>query len=1767
LFCLSGGFRSYSCHRSNTSIAQFELKLQEEEANDNIHGGEHVAWIAIEEGTNVAGFNMEVGHILANHAYTTVNFNNIYSGGPAVFTTLQSTIESDPATVRCANGTATGVDLKVEEEISVDAETNHATEKVGYLAVDSLTYITNDKNEVIGEVGKVAINAGIIVVSSNNYYYNPVVIAKYVDHNQTEPVLVNVRVLSNNSFELALDGWEYQSNIESTGKIALLIIEGSLPLDIEDACVNGTDSLVLGVDIVAIDNCDNNVSIVYDETITYDGPAKVIERNYSAIDECGNATLLTQTIHCSGVALRTKAFLQGAAIRSTDGLMRDDLRKKVLIPEEEPYTDLLGFLHHGTGGREKLDPALLAINGPNAIVDWVMVELRDANNPSEVITTQSGLIQRDGDVVAADGDSIMVFENVPVNDYYVSIKHRNHLAMYSLYAQRFGPALVPFVDFTNQFTPVMGDVPGVEIEGKRALWSGDISGDAKIIFQGPQNDIFQMFMHILLTETNAEFLTNFIAVGYTQRDFNLDGKVIYQGPGNDRSPLLYHTVLEHPDNNSNISNFVVQTGVQRDSIIIEPSWTAVDNCADDYTQNGCDFDGDGLVNEADFDKDADGVADSVDVAIFDITSDSDGDGITDNFETGGDGIYTLGVDSNPLDPCDPDPLNGGCIGIDADGDGFFANYPITHSLYDALDNEACSPDLANGLCDCQDTDNDGMITICHVPGNNYFNRETEVVSILAWLVHKGHGDVCGPCNYDEDLDGVAEPHDVNPNDPNSDSDGDGIADIVETGGDGSYDVGIDTNPLVADTDGDGLADGVEDANQNGAFETGENNPLAFCDPINSAGVCDFDEDGQSNQADMDDDNDGVLDTLDSNPFDAHSDSDDDGIADIVEKGVSDPLNPCDPDVLASECNSVDTDGDGYFANYPASHIQYDPDDANPCNPVNASPNTLITQLPVQKDAWIRDGDDLNHGKDYELEIEQNANAERRTLMQFDLSAHAGNVISGAKLRLYLSSIEEEDVIVKAYPLTKYWEEGNGIGEIFNFNQEDVLWAQATNSNNWDNAGGDFTGTLIGTMPTTNEGWVEMDLDIATVQNWIDNPSANFGFILKADGVADSKMKFYSKNVLLSGLKPHLEISLPTDICAGSGNAGANTIDTDGDGIYDYIEVGGDGNYDEGIDTDPNNADTDGDGVADGDEDLNKDRILDTGESDPKSNCDPDATAAHCDFDGDGWSNTIDWDDDDDGVNDVDDVDPFDIYSDSDGDGIADNTETGGETYHAGIDTNPLDPDTDGDGISDGVEDANQNGQLDAGESDPLSPCDPNPTHGDCTGIDEDGDGYFANYPATHAQYDADDESICIPDNAGGGNDIITITEGKDTYLKEKSMNRDENYGKKDKIHHKATANEAERGLIQFDLTGHAGNTVTSATLYMYLDRGEGGGNLIEAHSISTAWEEGIEEGHAGVSNWDEATSTNTWTIPGGDFNATTAGTMSTDAKGYQAMTLSPALVQAWLDNPSNNFGLMLLSTGGDVNKHIEFISFDGDADKKPYLEIVLGCGGGNPDSDGDGILDEVEDANQNGQLDVGESDPNNACDPDPANGNCAGVDGDGDGYFANYSTNHAQYDPDDADENNPVPTNNNGGPCSGAGTIVESSGGGDGVDSPENALGSFDGMYTTLNADGSEFIIIDLGVIIPQGDDLVIGMCRISGAGNSNGGGLKVTASYDLDFGDDPTNSEISLSDCNTLDNRIYTISQGTGVRYIKLEAFHTTGDVIQWNFNLDGIEYDCNGN
>ncbi|UJH66106.1 DUF4270 domain-containing protein [Allomuricauda sp. SCSIO 65647] len=62
---------------------------------------------------------------------------------------------------------------------------------------------------------------------------------------------------------------------------------------------------------------------------------------------------------------------------------------------------------------------------------------------------------------------------------------------------------------------------------------------------------------------------------------------------------------------------------------------------------------------------------------------------------------------------------------------------------------------------------------------------------------------------DSDLDGVEDPFDADPDDPNSDSDNDGVTDNAErTGG---------TDPLNPDTDGDGIGDADDDSTVANAF--------------------------------------------------------------------------------------------------------------------------------------------------------------------------------------------------------------------------------------------------------------------------------------------------------------------------------------------------------------------------------------------------------------------------------------------------------------------------------------------------------------------------------------------------------------------------------------------------------------------------------------------------------------------------------------------------------------------------------------------------------------------------------------------------------------------------------------------------------------------------------------------------------------------------------------------------------------------------------------
>jgi alpha-amylase len=129
-----------------------------------------------------------------------------------------------------------------------------------------------------------------------------------------------------------------------------------------------------------------------------------------AFDACFTGTFVNR----AGLSLRPKANLQGPYNTSTS-LMNDELRTASLVPTTSPY------------GAETTTAAVLAVTGNNAVVDWIKVEVRDGSTPATVLYARSALLQRDGDIVAADGVTPLFFNDANAGNYHVALLHRNHL--------------------------------------------------------------------------------------------------------------------------------------------------------------------------------------------------------------------------------------------------------------------------------------------------------------------------------------------------------------------------------------------------------------------------------------------------------------------------------------------------------------------------------------------------------------------------------------------------------------------------------------------------------------------------------------------------------------------------------------------------------------------------------------------------------------------------------------------------------------------------------------------------------------------------------------------------------------------------------------------------------------------------------------------------------------------------------------------------------------------------------------------------------------------------------------------------------------------------------------------------------------------------------------------------------------------------------------------------------------------------------------------
>jgi glucose/arabinose dehydrogenase len=250
---------------------------------------------------------------------------------------------------------------------------------------------------------------------------------------------------------------------------------------------------------------------------------------YAVNQQNGNVYRITDPL--AVVRLSPKVFLEGPYDNAVVQ-MKDDLRSTGVLPTTEPYS-ALGFPAEGWGG-ETVAPAVLAVTGVNAIVDWVRIELRQSGTPTTIVASVNALVQRDGDVVATDGISAVTVYEIPGN-YHVAVRHRNHLGCMS--AGTFPlTTTATTVDFRSTLMPVFGTNARKPIGAQLVLWSGNTTHDSPppslIKYTGTAND-----RDPILTAIGGTLPTATIN-GYFITDVNMDGIVKYAGSANDRDPIL-----------------------------------------------------------------------------------------------------------------------------------------------------------------------------------------------------------------------------------------------------------------------------------------------------------------------------------------------------------------------------------------------------------------------------------------------------------------------------------------------------------------------------------------------------------------------------------------------------------------------------------------------------------------------------------------------------------------------------------------------------------------------------------------------------------------------------------------------------------------------------------------------------------------------------------------------------------------------------------------------------------------------------------------------------------------------------------------------------------------------------------------------------------------------------------------------------------------------------------------------------------------------------
>lgn len=173
-----------------------------------------------------------------------------------------------------------------------------------------------------------------------------------------------------------------------------------------------------------------------------------------------NTTSGTGTSNCLEVIkslppkLNARVYL--CAVDSTTLMMPNKLKNLANFPISDPYIGVFTHVNQTTID-STTNIVLQNSTGNDEIIDWVFIELRDGtSSPLNVLYTRAALLQKDGDIVDMDGVSPILFSNAVAGNYYITVRHRNHLGFRTIGKITLKNSTTNLFNFTNNSISVNG---------------------------------------------------------------------------------------------------------------------------------------------------------------------------------------------------------------------------------------------------------------------------------------------------------------------------------------------------------------------------------------------------------------------------------------------------------------------------------------------------------------------------------------------------------------------------------------------------------------------------------------------------------------------------------------------------------------------------------------------------------------------------------------------------------------------------------------------------------------------------------------------------------------------------------------------------------------------------------------------------------------------------------------------------------------------------------------------------------------------------------------------------------------------------------------------------------------------------------------------------------------------------------------------------------------------------------------------------------------